>query len=307
MAFGTRGATAAAAAIGVIVVSALAASAASAAPSAPTAPLAPAAAAAGAPIRPGVNTDTVGGGTCTSNFIFTDKNDDLFIGQAAHCAGTGEATETNGCSAGTGVLGTEVTIDAADGTKRKGTLAYSSWVAMQKAEETDPDLCAYNDFALVKIADADKDDVSSSVPFFGGPTGLRSTGLTVGELVYSYGNSPLRLGIELLSPKVGVAALDEGKGRAHTVYTLTPGVPGDSGSAFMDSKGQAFGVLSTLNLAPLPASNGVADLASALAYANAHGADGVQLMKGVQPFTSTPAGVSPMALAAPAGPALGDA
>jgi hypothetical protein len=304
MAFGTRGATAAAAAIGVIALSALAAPAASAAAPAPTAPAAPA---ANAPIRPGVNTDTDGGGTCTSNFIFTN-GDDLFIGQAAHCAGTGEVTETNGCSAATKGLGTAVAIDAADGTKRHGTLAYSSWVAMREAGETDPDTCAYNDFALVKIAPEDEGDVSSSVPFFGGPTGVRSnSALPLGELVYSYGNSPLRLGIELLSPKVGVSAGDQGGGRGHTVYTLTPGIPGDSGSGFMDSKGQAFGVLSTLNLAPLPASNGVADLASALTYAKAHGAGDVQLVKGVQPFTSTPPGVSPMALAAPAGPALGDA
>jgi hypothetical protein len=304
MAFGTRGATAAAAAIGVIAISALAAPAASAAAPAPTAPAAPA---ANAPIRPGVNTDTDGGGTCTSNFIFTN-GDDLFIGQAAHCAGTGEVTETNGCSAATKGLGTAVAIDAADGTKRHGTLAYSSWVAMREAGETDPDTCAYNDFALVKIAPEDEGDVSSSVPFFGGPTGVRSnSALPLGELVYSYGNSPLRLGIELLSPKVGVSAGDQGGGRGHTVYTLTPGIPGDSGSGFMDSKGQAFGVLSTLNLAPLPASNGVADLASALTYAKAHGAGDVQLVKGVQPFTSTPPGVSPMALAAPAGPALGDA
>jgi hypothetical protein len=304
MAFGTRGATAAAAAIGVIALSALAAPAASAAAPAPTAPAAPA---ANAPIRPGVNTDTDGGGTCTSNFIFTN-GDDLFIGQAAHCAGTGEVTETNGCSAATKGLGTAVAIDAADGTKRHGTLAYSSWVAMREAGETDPDTCAYNDFALVKIAPEDEGDVSSSVPFFGGPTGVRSnSALPLGEMVYSYGNSPLRLGIELLSPKVGVSAGDQGGGRGHTVYTLTPGIPGDSGSGFMDSKGQAFGVLSTLNLAPLPASNGVADLASALTYAKAHGAGDVQLVKGVQPFTSTPPGVSPMALAAPAGPALGDA
>ncbi|MGI5126312.1 serine protease [Pseudonocardia sp. CA-107938] len=299
MAFGTRGLAAAATAIGVITLSAVAAPMAAAAPVAPTAP------AANAPIRPGVNTTTAGGGTCTSNFIFT-SGDTTYLGQAAHCAGTGDATQTNGCSAGTGGIGTPVTIDAADGTKRAGKLAYSSWVTMQSRGETDPDTCAFNDFALVEIAAADADDVSSSVPFFGGPTGLRDAGLPLGEQVYSYGNSPLRLGIELLSPKVGVSAGDEGKGRAHTVYTLTPGVPGDSGSAFLDSKGRAFGVLSTLNLAPLPASNGVADLAKALAYANEHGDIGhIQLVPGSQPFTATPVGVPAMALAAPAGPALG--
>ncbi len=205
-------------------------------------------------------------------------------------------------------IGTAVTIDAADGTKRNGTLAYSSWATMQARGETDPAVCAYNDFALVEIAGGDVADVDPSIPFFGGPTGLRTTGLTVGEQVYSYGNSPLRLGIELLSPKVGVSAGDEGGGRGHTVYTLTPGVPGDSGSAYVDGNGRAFGLLSTLNLAPLPASNGLADLAKALAYANSYGDVGdIALVPGTKPFTIAPAGVEPMALAAPAGPALGDA
>jgi hypothetical protein len=44
-----------------------------------------------APIRPGVVTETEGGGSCTSNFVFT-SGDRTFLGQAAHCAGTGEAT-----------------------------------------------------------------------------------------------------------------------------------------------------------------------------------------------------------------------
>lgn len=308
MVVGTRGAAAAAAAIGVIALGVLTAPAAVAAPVAPAAPIAvPAAAGANAAIRPGVNTDTEGGGTCTSNFVFTNGSD-TFIGQAAHCAGTGEATETDGCTSDTMPLGTAVTIDAADGTKRNGTLAYSSWIAMQARGESDPDICAFNDFALVKIADGDVGDVDPSIPFFGGPTGLRTTGLALGEQVYSYGNSPLRLGIELLSPKVGVSAGDEGGGRGHTVFTLSPGVPGDSGSAFVDGEGRAFGVLSTLNLAPLPASNGLADVAKALAYAASFGDVGdVELVPGTQPFTSAPAGVSPMALAAPAGPPLGDA
>ncbi|WP_281690269.1 serine protease [Pseudonocardia thermophila] len=306
MAIGSRGLAAAAAAIGVIALTALATPAATAAPATPAAPAAPAAPAEEAPIRPGVTLDTAGAGTCTSNFVFTNGSD-LFIGQAAHCAGTGDATETDGCDSVTLPLGTEVIIAAADGSKRSGTLAYSSWVTMQDRGETDPAACAYNDFALVKIADTDAADVSPTVPFFGGPTGLRTTGLTLGEQVYTYGNSPLRLGIELLSPKVGVAAGDEGGGFSHTVYTLSPGVPGDSGSAFLDGDGRAFGVLSTLNLAPLPASNGLTDLAKALAYANAYGGVGTISLVPGGPFTTSPEGVSPMALATPAGPALGDA
>jgi hypothetical protein len=294
-------------AIGVLAVGAIVAPTAIAAPEEPQAT---SDASAWAPvdsaaIRPGVITETQGGGACTSNFVFTN-GDDVFIGQAAHCAGTGESTETNGCSSGTEGLGTPVTIRAADGSKRTGKLAYSSWVTMQENGETDPDTCAYNDFALVEIDPADVGDVNPSMPIFGGPTGIDTDGIATGEQVYSYGNSPLRLGIEALSPKVGIGAAEAGGGRSHEVYTLTPGVPGDSGSGFLDGQGEAFGLLSTLNLAPLPVSNGVADLAKALDYANANGDLGdIELVHGTQPFTPTPVGVPDSALAVPAGPPAG--
>lgn len=254
-----------------------------------------------APIRPGVVVETEGGGACTSNFVFTSGNR-AFLGQAAHCGGTGEATETNGCDSGTVDIGAPVAIQAADGTERTGRLAYSSWVTMQENGESDPDLCTFNDFALVEIASGDIADVNPTLPVFGGPTDLDTDGLAPGELVYSYGNSPLRLGISALSPKVGISAAEAGGGRNHDVYTLTPGVPGDSGSAFVDDSGSAIGVLSTLNIAPLPASNGVTDLAYALDYANANGDVGdIELELGTEPFEPGPAAGLPI----PALPALG--
>ncbi|WP_433557219.1 serine protease [Pseudonocardia xinjiangensis] len=298
-------------AVGVVALGAFAAPAATAAPAQPSVPAetttnqaewAPADTAA---IHPGVVTETTGGGACTSNFVFT-SGDRTFLGQAAHCAGTGEATETNGCDSGTGPVGTLVTIKAADGTDRTGTLAYSSWVTMQGNGESDPDTCAYNDFALVEIAPEDVADVNPSIPFFGGPVGIDTDGLVAGEPVYSYGNSPLRAGVKALSPKAGASAAEAGGGRSHEVYTITPGVPGDSGSAFVDGKGDAIGLLSTLNLAPLPVSNGVSDLAHDLQYANANGGLGdIQLVPGTQPFTPAPPGISATTLAGPAGPPVG--
>jgi hypothetical protein len=256
------------------------------------------AAADSAPIRPGVLTETDGGGACTSNFVFT-SGERTFLGQAAHCAGTGEATETDGCDSGTAGLGTPVTIRAADGSDRTGRLAYSSWVTMQANGESDPEICAYNDFALVELDAADAADVNPSIPFFGGPTAIDTDGLTPGEQVYSYGNSPVRLGISALSPKAGISATEVGGGRSHEIYSLTPGVPGDSGSAYVDASGAAVGVLSTLNLAPLPVSNGVIDLAFALEYAAANGDVGdVGLVLGTEPFGTAAADD----LAVPAGP-----
>ena len=53
--------------------------------------------AATAAITPGVQMYTEGA-QCTGNFVFTDSSDNVYVGYAAHCAGLGEATDTNGLS-----------------------------------------------------------------------------------------------------------------------------------------------------------------------------------------------------------------
>lgn len=232
-----------------------------------------------ATIHPGVNTNTAG--SCTSNFVYYN-GDNIYLGQAAHCASTGESTDTDGCTSGSLPEGTKVTIT---GASQPGILAYSSWQRMQQRGETDANTCAYNDLALVLIDPADHDKVNPTVPVFGGPNGLRTSGLSSLEQVYSYGNSILRQGITLLSPKYGVNLQEQGDGWSHNVGTVSPGIPGDSGSGFLDKSGNAFGVLSTLQFAPLPASNGVGDLAKELAYARTFSDfAGIQLATGTAPF-----------------------
>ena len=89
-----------------------------------------------ATIHPGVQMYTEGA-QCTANFVFTDGAGNTYVGYAAHCAGTGEATDTNGCDAGSLPLGTKVDFVeggslVGEGTKvGSGTLAYSSWLTMQ--------------------------------------------------------------------------------------------------------------------------------------------------------------------------------
>jgi hypothetical protein len=245
----------------------------------------PASASAWAPagsatVHPGVQTVTDGSGQCTSNFIFT-QGADVFIGQSAHCSSTGAATDTNGCDADSLPLGTRVEIDGAD---VKGTMVYNSWIAMQQAGETDEETCAYNDFALVKIDPSDVAKVNPSIPNFGGPQGIGTA--STGQQVYTYGNSSLRAGITLLSPKNGAVIERTPGGWSYSVYTVTPGIPGDSGSAFLNQNGQALGTLSTVAIAPLPASNGVADLGKQLGYARSHGFSGLELANGTEPFTA---------------------
>ena len=254
-----------------------------------------------ATIHPGVMTFTnapsflSGASQCTANFVFTDASGGVYLGQAAHCSSTGEDTETNGCTTKSLPLGTPIYAgDLVNGGiqngTRIGTLAYNSWIAMQSAKEKDANTCAYNDLALIKIDPAQVANVNPTVPFWGGPNGLAAGVSATGEQVYTYGNSILRGGVGALSPKTGVSLGDqEGSGGwSQELYTVTPGIPGDSGSAFLNAKGNALGVLSTVELAPLPAANGVGTLPKELAYANSATGLGLAVANGTTPFSAIP-------------------
>jgi len=248
--------------------------------------------AATAKIHPGTMMYTAGA-QCTANFVFTDSSGAVYVGYAAHCAGTGAATDTDGCQAGSLPLGTPVTFNEggsllSEGTVvGRGTLAYSSWLTMHALGTTDANACAYNDLALVRVEPADLGKVNPSIPFWGGPTGIDRDGTAAGERVYTYGNSSLRAGLTQLSPHTGISLGDAPAdgGWSHPLYTVTPGVPGDSGSAFVSADGKAVGLLSTLGLLPLPLSNNIGDLSRELEFAQAHsGIDGLRLVEGTEPF-----------------------
>lgn len=237
--------------------------------------------AASATVKPGVQTFT-GGQQCTANFVFYDSAGAVYIGQSAHCASRSGPTVTNGCQATTYGIGTAVTVR---GATKPGTMVYNSWVSMKSAgENVNSDVCRFNDFALVKLDPADWSRVNPSVPFWGGPMALAPGARSFTE-VYSYGNSSLRLGVATLSPKTGYTVNNNPSGGwTHTVYTASPGVPGDSGSAFLDATGNALGTLSTVSAA---GSNGVGNLANELAYARSRGFASIELALGTVAF-STP-------------------
>jgi hypothetical protein len=254
-----------------------------------------------ATIHPGVMTFTnassflEGASQCTGNFVYTDAAGNVYLGQAAHCSSTGEDTETNGCSTKSLPIGTKIySGDIVNGGVQTGTLigtlAYNSWLSMQKEGEKDPATCAYNDLALIKIAANEVGKVNPTVPFWGGPDGLSSSVAATGNQVYTYGNSILRLGISVLSPKTGLSLgeTEESDGWSQQVYTVSPGIPGDSGSGYMDANGDALGVLSTVEFAPTPGSNGVGDLAKELEYANKVTGAGYQVATGTTKFSGVP-------------------
>jgi hypothetical protein len=75
------------------------------------------------------------GAQCTANFAFFDATD-VYIGQAAHCSGTGAATEADGCDAGSLPVGTPVEVTDAS---RPGAMVSNPWLTMQAAGETNPE------------------------------------------------------------------------------------------------------------------------------------------------------------------------
>lgn len=155
---------------------------------------------------------------------------------------------------------------------------------MQRTKVGGTNRCYGNDFALVRINKADRGRVNPSIPFWGGPSGL-SGGMRLGDDVYAYGNSSLRGGIRQLSPKTGVGVVDRYNGWNHTVYTVTPGISGDSGSAYLDPNGRALGALSTIEAYPFAAANNISDLRFALAYMYRYtGLDSIRLANGTVRF-----------------------
>ena len=244
--------------------------------------IAPSAASAWAPaatatVHPGVQTFT-DGAQCTANFIFTNGAD-TYIGQAAHCSGTGGSTDTDGCTSGSLPEGTQVQVTGAN---QPATMVYNSWIRMQAAGESDSETCQFNDLALLKLDPSDVANVNPSIPSWGGPTGV-GTGAALDD-TYSYGNSELRGGVTQLSPKRGKILDVSPGGWSYDVYTVSPGIPGDSGSAFLNASGQAMGILSTVQLAPLAGANGVGNVGKEIAYAQSHGFSGLSLVSGTEPF-----------------------
>src|SRR5262245_28707740 len=96
----------AAAALSAAVVSGQPASAATSPGLSPAAAWAPTAT---AQIHPGTMMYT-DGAQCTGNFVFTDTAGNTYLGYAAHCAGTGSSTDTNGCQTDSVPLGTRVDL-----------------------------------------------------------------------------------------------------------------------------------------------------------------------------------------------------
>ena len=230
---------------------------------------------------------TLGTASCTANFV-QEIDGELFLGSAAHCHANSETLD--GCLNDPLPLGTEVVVRGLDGVDYVTELAYSSWTTMQEVGETDAATCQLNDYALLRIDPDDYDRVNPSVPEFGGPEGLNTDGLAIGDLVFSYQNDMEDPPFPVMRAKQGINLGNaDPEGLGYIVQTTTPGFPGDSGSGYLDADGQAFGVLSTeITLTTGEILNGVTDLAKAQVYAEDNADTGdITVVDGTEPFTPT--------------------
>lgn len=222
-------------------------------------------------VRPGVEL-VADGSSCTSNFLYYLNEQTVYIGAAAHCFSPDANSGLDSCETSNLPVGTAVTIGNAT---QPGSLAYSSWSAMQQVgEEPGNAACVHNDFALVQIHPDDLGNIHPAVIGFGGPTALRTDLAEVGETVYAYGQSMLHLGVQELQTRRGEIIGLEGGDWLYDVSNDLPGlgVPGDSGGPVMDAQGRALGVTAVLTVrVPPSVSNGVVNLDRALNYAKSNG------------------------------------
>ncbi|MBO9521630.1 MAG: hypothetical protein J7518_08845 [Nocardioidaceae bacterium] len=249
-----------------------------------------------AKIRPGVQMYTAGA-QCTANFVFTDAARNVYVGYAAHCAGKGDSNDVNGCTTPSNPLGTTVefrtggTLFSAGALVGRGTLVYSSWLAMQRRRVSHASpLCLWNDFALVRVSAADRGKVNPTVPHWGGPASLGGPVLTPRSPLYTLGNSSLRFGTGFGTAKTGSVIRRDASGYGYQIKKSGGGIPGDSGSGFLDARGRARGVLSTLTIGlgiGGLVTNTIGDLGFEVAWARQVWLRSLTLVPGTQPFRTS--------------------
>ena len=123
--------------------------------------------AATATIHPGVQMDSPRG-QCTANFVFTNGAD-VLLGFAAHCVGTGAATDTERVRRRQPRRSERPSRSRVRRSRAASSTARGS--PCRPPARPTSNACDYNDFALVRIAAADVASVNPSIPHWGGPTG----------------------------------------------------------------------------------------------------------------------------------------
>ena len=216
------------------------------------------ASAATATIHPGVQV-TIAGTPCTAGFVLTDGSR-VYLAVPGSCAGVDTGKAEDGCTAATMPVGLPVTIQ---GAAHKGTLDYNSWTWMASIGETNPDVCAANDLALVRLDARDIAKTNPTIPGTSGPTGVGSSSPAMGTAVTAYG----------AAPAMGLVTGNANGNRDHQATFASSFTMAETGAAVLTGDGKALGMLSVIPNSAAQAAD-VHDLGMELSYLHAKGYSG---------------------------------
>jgi V8-like Glu-specific endopeptidase len=218
-------------------------------------------------LQPGDSLGIEGAGTgasCTANFLLSDGKA-LYLATAGHCHGSTDGGDD--CHATYPALkGVRAMRNGAE----LGPVVYQSFLAMQAAHEPDATACGFNDLLVIKLNGEAAKRAKPSVRGWGGPSGLESREVAVGDVVDAYSGNSARQGVDAQRSGVVHNALDGSAWKFDASLTC---IPGDSGSPVL-LHGKALGVLNRGAGAVCQ----VSYLDTMLDYAATHGAPRLRLV-----------------------------
>lgn len=223
-------------------------------------------------ISPGDQVVTAGR-SCSAGFVFR-RGHRTYISYPASCALVPGSAPVASCHARALRPGTRVTFVDRGRTIGVGRLAWTSVRAMRRAGTSDHRTCAGIDFALVRVVGRSLSKVDPDLPFWGGPTRMgplpRERALLFGFTRDTARQRPHPAGSLVLRQTSQRLVLSG----------LWP-VPAVRGAGLVDGRGRAVAMVTGVGADGRAVAVG---LAGAVGWVREHGAKGLRLVPGTEPF-----------------------